>query len=201
MQTHPPAHTCVSQEEVFVTTNGVHLDIVIPLDVLPSRIRQKLQPQADTRFIAFGWGDKGFFINTPTWDDLTFSTAVNAMFLKSPSVMHVTYYPNAYRNWKRVELCPAQLTSLTQFIHSTFQQTDNQQFILVDAAGYTHRDSFYEAVGSYNCIYTCNVWVNQALKRAHVPTAIWSPLDWGVIRHLEESSKVQSSNVQGSSVR
>ena len=185
LRTNPPAHSCVLQETIFVTTNGIHLDLIIPISSLPDTFLQKLQPQADTRYIAFGWGDKGFFIQTPTWDDLTLSTAVNALFLKSPSVMHVTYYANAYQGWKSTELCPAQLTSLLGFIHDSFQQTAEQQFEIVPAAGYTHRDSFYEAVGSYNCIYTCNVWVNQALKRAHVPTSIWSPLDGAVLRHLE----------------
>jgi len=31
-------------------------------------------------WLAFGWGDKGFYLNTPTWADLKFSTAVKAAF-------------------------------------------------------------------------------------------------------------------------
>lgn len=34
----------------------------------------------DFNYIAFGWGDKGFYLDTPTWADLKFSTAFKAAF-------------------------------------------------------------------------------------------------------------------------
>lgn len=46
----------------------------------------------DFNYIAFGWGDKGFYLDTPTWADLKFSTAFKAAFWMGQSAMHTTYY-------------------------------------------------------------------------------------------------------------
>ena len=39
---------------------------------------------------AIGWGDRGFYLETPTWADLKASTALAAMFWPSGTVVHVT---------------------------------------------------------------------------------------------------------------
>lgn len=43
-------------------------------------------------YLAIGWGDKGFYLNTPTWADLKFSTAFKAAFGLSKPAMHATFY-------------------------------------------------------------------------------------------------------------
>ena len=57
------------EAEIYIMSNGVHLDIVLPLlneiknwtsDIW---IDDKIAPTA--KFISFGWGDKLFFLNTP----------------------------------------------------------------------------------------------------------------------------------------
>jgi len=75
--------------EIYVVSNGVHTDIILPLESINTQIIQNLHLHPNTKYVAFGWGDKGFYLNTPTWGDLTFSTAVNALFLKSQSAIHV----------------------------------------------------------------------------------------------------------------
>ena len=61
---------------VYVRTNGVHADLVVPtrygavdwsLDFPAAHMRAL---PATTDWIAFGWGDRGFMIETPTWSDL-----------------------------------------------------------------------------------------------------------------------------------
>ena len=44
------------------------------------------------RYIAIGWGDKGFYLDTPTWADLKFSTAFKAAFWLGNSAIHTTFY-------------------------------------------------------------------------------------------------------------
>ena len=42
-------------------------------------------------YLAFGWGDKGFYLDTPEWSDLKASTAFKAAFALGNSAMHTTF--------------------------------------------------------------------------------------------------------------
>ena len=83
---------------IYVMTNGVHTDIVVPVknEIMDwSKVTRFENTQSkDTTFnyAAFGWGDKGFYLETPDWSDLTFSVAFKAMFHLGSSAMHVTFY-------------------------------------------------------------------------------------------------------------
>ena len=83
---------CQKDKEVFITTNGVHLDIIVPKDFLDIKIQRDLQIDAEVAYVSFGWGDKGFYLETPTWNDLKLRTAIKALFLRSETAMHVTNY-------------------------------------------------------------------------------------------------------------
>lgn len=168
---------------IYVKSNGFHTDIILKTADLQEPIKNKLQ-QTLTVYTAFGWGDKGFYIEIPTWNDLTFEIAFNAMFLKSETAMHVTPFGHIGSNWKEVKISKEQLNNLQSYIHSSFQ-TENDKYMKIDFQGYTPTDAFYEANGSYNLFKTCNVWTNQAMKKTDVKTGIWSPADWGILRHLE----------------
>ncbi|HEY1040047.1 MAG TPA: DUF2459 domain-containing protein, partial [Bacteroidia bacterium] len=82
---------------IYVQGNGVHTDIIVPVqsEIINwnDTFAVNTFERADTgyRYISFGWGDKGFYLDTPTWDDLKFSTAFKAAFFMSSTAMHVTY--------------------------------------------------------------------------------------------------------------
>lgn len=65
--------------EAFVLTNGAHTDLVFPIrsaaidwsDVFPQT--DAIAVPSDAEFIAIGWGDREFYLHTPTWADLTVS--------------------------------------------------------------------------------------------------------------------------------
>src|SRR5437868_2013363 len=69
-----------SDVKIFILTNGVHTDIVVPVKTgvidWSESIMYRYTSSNDTtaQLIAFGWGDKGFYLETPTWSDLKFST-------------------------------------------------------------------------------------------------------------------------------
>lgn len=181
--TNPHTTQCEYKNEIFLSTNGVHLDIVIPknqndifIPVLPSHIN----------YIAFGWGDKRFYLETPTWDKLKFSTAAKALFWKSETAMHVTMYQKKRKDWMSIKLCDEQLNKLTAYIKSSFLKNKQGEVIEIKGSGYSNRDRFYEAIGSYDCINTCNSWVNKGLKIADIKTCIWSPFDKGIIYQVEK---------------
>lgn len=168
---------------IYVKSNGVHTDVVLITKELQANIKKSLN-QDLSKYTAFGWGDKGFYIEIPTWDDLTFGVAFKAMFLSSETAMHVTPYQGIGKHWKKVKVSDEQLNNLQNYIYDSFQLKKGV-FDKIDFKGYTPTDAFYEAKGSYHLFKTCNVWTNQALKVTDVKTGLWSPMDWGILRHLE----------------
>ena len=181
--------------EAYILTNGVHTDIVVPVKTEFIDWSTKL-PYSNTKskkenfkFISFGWGDKGFYLNTPTWADLKFSTAFKAAFWLSESAMHCTYYNEMQigEDCKKIMLTEKQYQALIKFIDDKFDKDSagNYQFIKTDAV-YDNNDAFYDAKGAYNFTYTCNTWANDGLKVAGQKAAFWTPTDFGIFRHYKD---------------
>ncbi|MFW6275131.1 MAG: TIGR02117 family protein [bacterium] len=184
LPTHPADLDCQKNYTIYVNTNGVHIDIIIPKNHLDKNLATQLQVLPSTGYIAFGWGDKKFYLNTPDWSDLTFPVAFQALFLRSETAMHVTRYRNQYRSWKPIKICSSQLDELNQYISSSFETDDKGNIIKIDVNGYGYNDYFYEAKGSFSLFTTCNIWVNKALKEIQIKTSVWSPFDFGILYHL-----------------
>jgi uncharacterized protein (TIGR02117 family) len=184
LPTHPPEKNCRPEHKLFVSTNGVHLDIILPVENIAPDLRSQLSLPAVTRFVAFGWGDKEFYIKTPEWSDLTFPVAFRALFMKTEAAMHVTSLGRSFNGWKEVEICTGQLHALNSYINSSFKKNETGELQKLDFPGYTSYDDFYEANGSFTIFFTCNVWANNALKEIEIKTSVWSPFDFGVLHYL-----------------
>ena len=82
--------------EILLVSSAIHADIVLPIKTEAIDWRERFPAECfvgDTSgatHVAIGWGDKGFFIDTPTWADLRFSTAANALLWPSGTCMHVS---------------------------------------------------------------------------------------------------------------
>ena len=170
---------------IYVHSNGVHLDIALPIEDVEKSLRDQFKLHDNTAYLSFGWGDKGFYLETPEWSDLKTSVAFRAMFLPSETAMHVTRYKEMKSHWKEVKIGEEQLKILNQYIQTSFTMKENA-IIEIENAGYYENDAFYEAEKSYHLIRTCNMWVNNALKEIGVPTCVWCPFDWGVLEFLED---------------
>lgn len=178
---------------IYIKTNGVHTDIVVPvtnkIKDWRSEIKFEHTISKDTtfQFIGFGWGDKGFYLNTPQWSDLKVSTAANAAFYLGTSAMHATFYKNLKENERciKINISDENYKKLTAYIETSFQHDQFGNLILIDAQTYGDHDSFYEANGKYSLFYTCNSWANQALKSANQKAALWSLTDTGIFCHYQ----------------
>lgn len=184
LRTRPEPVHCEEKETVFVSTNGVHLYLVFPVELLPAPLRSELPLAPGVRYVSFGWGDREFYRTTPAWSDLRAGVALRALLLPTPAAMHVAGYRTPMSGWSSVALCPSQLEAMQAFLEGSFRR-ETGALIPVEAAGYSDRDHFFAATGRYTCFNTSNVWVNRALKRAQVPTAVWSPFERGVMWQLE----------------
>ncbi len=180
--------------EIYIHTNGVHTDIIVPvrneqIDWSRQIKFTDVKAQDSTfEYISFGWGDKGFYLNTPTWADLTFRTAFKAMFGLSSSAMHTEFYKQIKEgeNCRKLYISRQQYAELIRYISESFQSDEEGKFIHIKEASYNARDAFYEAKGSYSFFYTCNTWANGALKTARQKASLWTLFDSGIFYHYAE---------------
>ena len=179
--TRPEFVQCPDKSPVYVASNGVHLDLIIPRELVHPDLIGRLDPPEWVQFLAFGWGDKEFYINTPTWDDFKLITALRALFTNSEAAVHVVWLKNGSTDWIELSVCPEQVIQLNQYLVTTFAVGATGQLIKIEAAGYSSNDRFYQAVGNFSIFQTCNQWVNKGLKTAKVKTSVWSPFDKGVL--------------------
>ncbi|GEJ46110.1 MULTISPECIES: TIGR02117 family protein [unclassified Chryseobacterium] len=179
---------------IYIYTNGVHTDIVMPVKndlqdwsrIIP--FANTKSKKTDYQYIGIGWGDKGFYLDTPTWADLKFSTAVKAAFWLSDSAMHCTYYNTMKegKDCKMIMISRSQYQNLVKFVEDKFDRDQNGNFILIPTnAVYSDNDAFYDAKGTYSFLYTCNTWSNNALKAAGQKAALWTPSDFGIFQHYK----------------
>ncbi len=179
---------------IYIYTNGVHTDIVMPvkndlqdwsMKIPYSNTKSK---ETDYRFVGIGWGDKGFYLDTPTWADLKFSTAFKAAFWLSESAMHCTYYKEMKEgeDCKKIMISRNQYKDLVKFVDEKFDKDAGGNYVLVPTnAVYGNNDAFYDAKGKYSFLDTCNTWANNALKAAGQKAAWWTPSDYGIFLHYK----------------
>ena len=105
-----------SEKLIYLNTNGVHLDIVIPIENVDSLVLSGIKYNRNEKYLSFGWGDENFYINTPTWGDLTFSNAFSAMFLKSSTLIHITRYRQKRSDWIEIKVNESELKKLNKYV-------------------------------------------------------------------------------------
>ncbi len=174
---------------VFILSNGVHTDLVLPL-ISPERDwRQVLAmehvPLQDSTYVhvGFGWGDKGFYLNTPEWSDLTPGTALTAMCYLGSTAMHVTYHRRLEvgPRCRKVMVDPATYRALLAHVDEGFHRGAEGGPEWIPGHHYGQSDAFYEGTGVYGLFYTCNSWTNAGLRKAGLPACLWTPFDTGIL--------------------
>jgi len=182
---HPPARGV----RIFVYSNGVHTGLLLPTvneqwDWRPFAPASDLRdPHEAGEMLLFGWGDREFYLNTPSWNDLSISTALYAMIGTGRTLIHVDHVnrPIAGPDLKPIVLTPAQYRSLSQRIAAQFD-VDTRGHRPSAIAGYGNDDAFYPARGHYYAARTCNEWTGSMLRSIGVRVGIWTPTAGGVMR-------------------
>ncbi|MBF4506954.1 TIGR02117 family protein [Flavobacterium sp. JLP] len=175
--------------ELYILTNGVHTDIVMPTKNDQIDWSQKVKFEntktADStyKYIAMGWGDKGFYLETPEWSDLKASVAFKAASGLSTTAIHATYYKSLREgeDCKKMMISKDQYNRLIQYINDSFQKDASGNFLNIKTdAVYGKTDAFYEANGSYSLFHTCNSWANSGLKASGQKCCFWTATDSGI---------------------
>jgi uncharacterized protein (TIGR02117 family) len=175
---------------IYIKSNGVHTDIVVPVKNefmdWNKVIKISDTDSKDTTFqyASMGWGDKGFYLETPQWSDLKASTAFKAMFHLGTSAMHITFYKTISTGelCKAIKISNAEYIKLVSFLKNsfTYDEQGNTINIITHNDGYGTDDAFYESPAVYDLFHTCNTWANNALKACDQRACLWTPLDKGI---------------------
>ena len=179
---------------IYVRTNGVHTWIMMPKvnDQFDWRPYAPPKDLRDPRYgagdhVAIGYGNREFYLNTPTWADLTLRNAFFAFFGGGRTLLHVEHehQPRPSEYQRPIILTPAQYVLLTNYISRRFQLDADRRPIPLIGRGYNDWDMFYEANGGYSFVLTCNEWTGRALRAAGVRTGIWTPLEQSIMWRLD----------------
>lgn len=180
---------------IYVRTNGVHAEFVLPARGAYDWTREfpprsivdatRVPSLAGFDWIAFGWGDRAFYLHTPRWRDLRPGIAFNALAGLGPAAMHVEYLarPHDYRS-VRVDIDEAQYRRLVDYVRAGFARDAQAGVVRIDHPGYFATDAFFEGTGHYSPWFTSNEWVRRGLAQAGIRTAAWSPFDVALFWHL-----------------
>ena len=172
---------------IYVESNGIHTGLVLPKVAAGVDWRSRI-PATDLRdpryaaydHVVFGWGERTFFLETPTWADVRPRVVLAAAIGSNRTLMHVEHVspPHVGDDVRAVVLRPAEYRSLARYIATSFAPGSPA------IPGYTSNDAFYEARGRYDAIRTCNAWTGRALASAGVRVGAWTPFPGTVMRWL-----------------
>ena len=101
-----------SQGEVtiYMKSDGIHTDYVFPVQTKYFNWTKRISPDntrgkdSTNNFISIGWGDQGFFLNTPEWSDVKASTVFYACFYLGKSALHTNYLKELDFKYKHIKL-------------------------------------------------------------------------------------------------
>jgi uncharacterized protein (TIGR02117 family) len=114
---------------IFVESNGVHTGIIVPKVAAGVDWRgvARAEDLRDPRFgafdhVSFGWGEKTFYLETPTWADVKLRTVVASAVGSDRTLMHVDHLPRprAGDGPREVVVTPAQYRRLAHISGRAF---------------------------------------------------------------------------------
>lgn len=166
---------------IYVASNGWHTGLILPTRaagvdwsplVRPEHLRD---PRYAGRWLWFGWGERDFYLNTPTWAEVSPRTVVRAAIGSGQTLVHVDHLLVPYEDGRPVRLTVEQYRRLAGRIQAQFSSGD-------PIPGYDVADAFYPAHGRYDLFRTCNWWTGTLLAKAGVRVGAWTPFSATVMQ-------------------
>lgn len=173
---------------IFLISNNIHVGLALPVKNQVMDWHKFIDPKdfagpvSTMEWIEFGWGDRRFYFEMPSWEQFTIALAADALFLPDPAVMHVEYlakHPKSYSMVREVKVSYETYEKIVKSVQKWFV-LKNGEAILIPKKGYSSLDNFYEAKGSYSIIKTCNNWTAGIFAEAGLIHPLWSPTKYGM---------------------
>jgi uncharacterized protein (TIGR02117 family) len=177
--------------DVYLLKSGPHTDFLLRVKTtvhdwsIDFPYSNNNNPDTSLNWIAIGWGDKNFYMNTPTWADLTISTAVTAAAGLGTAGVHASYYFDVPSDRPLVQLqfTRNQYMRLCSYITRSLVVDDNGRHVVLkplkEGVNFDF-DRYYDAHGRYSMIHTCNTWINNGLKASGQRACLWTGFAEGI---------------------
>jgi uncharacterized protein (TIGR02117 family) len=178
-------HAIEEGVEILVINNGVHVDLVIPLDAPSFQMRALIEggnyrtdPHLYTHAV-LGWGNRKFYLETQSWNDIKLSNVLYAFSGLGDTTVHVELTTRVLFNMKRerqrlLRLSASQFRLLCEHIDQTLKKDAQGIPLPIACEPYGNSDCFFEGVGGYHLFRTCNVWVGEGLRQSGVRVGLWT---------------------------
>lgn len=171
--------------EIFVGSNGIHTEIAMPVatDIIDWRgifpPGDIAAPDRPYTHVSVSWGERTFFLETPTWADLDPIVGARAL-TGGEGLMHVAWYvrPAPAEDFRPMRITREEYRALAGDIAAQLAQEETRTVY----PGYAAHDVFYSARGTYHLGNTCNQWSSDRLAAAGIRTGWWTPLTGGVMK-------------------
>lgn len=162
-----PLPAATSSRTLYVVSHGWHAGLVIPAADLNQAVPELKERFGNAAYYEIGWGDKGFY----QAQEITAGLTLQAMFWSEGAIMHMVALPVSPRDYfpdsEVVDTCVtgAELDSLKIFVANSFARDAAGR--IVKLRGGIYGDSqFYDGIGSYYLLNTCNKWTAKGLRSA-----------------------------------
>lgn len=180
---------------IYVYNSGIHTDLIIPVQNQFWDWQDKIDLKSlaaeskSIKYLAFGFGDRSYFLETYQGQSAKFATTFQALFLPTPPAIRVLLYrdvPQIMPEIKCVKVSNSNYLKLVDFINDSFEiDTQNQKIIIEKIP--ENQGGFYEARGTYSILRGCNDWTAEALRIAEIKTPLWSSLASSIMWHLKSN--------------
>ncbi|PJI39081.1 TIGR02117 family protein [Ferrovibrio sp.] len=180
---------------VYLMSNGWHVWVALPARadkegtdwgawLAESSLGERL---TEGDYVAFGWGDRDFYLNTRRPVDFRPGLALAALLGRGPAAMHVMRVPEAALTGsepkpRRLEVDTLQYRALTAYIWAGFARGGDGRPQPLPEPGFGLDDAFFEATGRYSPFRTCNEWIGAGLRAAGLKTGWWTPFPYGLMQ-------------------
>jgi uncharacterized protein (TIGR02117 family) len=187
---------CDSPYRVYVEGDQMHVNLILPVRTQTDDWNQFLpiqtigrDTQENYRYLKFGWGDRDFYMNTPSWSEVKITHVLRALFMPgNPTAMYVQGFTDLPQEKgveiKCVGVSQKEYSQLVDFIQNSFQ-SDTKGIPIRIQDGSNDTSGFYEATGHYSALKTCNTWAADGLRAANINTPLWSGLAPAVMRQVQ----------------
>jgi len=153
--------------EIYIASHGWHTGFVIPAELIQEYLPQLKERFNHTPYLEFGWGDKGFY----QAKEITAGLTLKALFWPTETVIHAVAVPQTadkyFSNSEVSKVClkKSQYQALVQFIANSFKKNQNNKIIPLKKGIYGN-SQFYQSLGDFYFLNTCNKWTAKGLQSA-----------------------------------
>jgi uncharacterized protein (TIGR02117 family) len=173
---------------ILVETNGVHVSLIVPISAAGEDLSDLIRPEDLTNrdlygtHAMIGWGHGPVYRSARTWGDVRSGDIGSAIVGSNDTTLHIYHLidPKPLTHRKRFLVNQRQYRKIIASIRATFRLSPDRRSNAYPA--YAPDNLFYDSVGRYSAIITCNEWTGAILRNAGVRIGIWTPMPGGVMR-------------------